>query len=435
MITTILMAVGTQVKASTDFTPLYRPPGIYDCTASGCTSKTVSRSNFTYNGQTYNTYTTDDNLVIATNGVAISMPANDIIKAGYLYSLGIYVCNYESLTDLTTYRIYPGSPGNEKETYYSSSTYTRLTNMPTSGLGSYCYKATTILASKENVTQYNLRLKKSSGTSINFTPYIYGYQIEELGIYTSEIQSAVNNAIQSNNLATTQSIEQLREELTQAQQEATEAQIESQKVCKTFEVSKNNVEIDNKALTSSGEYQDNVSYIITRYFEIVESTTIKVLQNHTTTYSLCFYNENKEKISCLLTRDMVNGSYLTIPSNAKYFRASINKNLNRPTFEVYTCESGNQALQDTLEQDHDYNNNASETIQGQDKLNEMEQTESQIFDSLDFSGVEDLDITIDTNSASFIWEIVNRLRQISSKIVLLMTSILGLGIIKMILNR
>ena len=91
-------------------------------------------------------------------------------------------------------------------------------------------------------------------------------------------------------------------------------------------------------------------------------------------------------------------------------------------------------LNDTLNQDHTYNNNASENIQGQQDLDNLNNAETSLFNNLDFSGAN-APISINTYASSYIWQIVDALRGISAKIVLLMTSILGLGIIKMILNR
>lgn len=88
-----------------------------------------------------------------------------------------------------------------------------------------------------------------------------------------------------------------------------------------------------------------------------------------------------------------------------------------------------------INEDTTYNNNPSETIDGKDDMDDLTDAESGLINNLDFSGAEDIDITINAESSAFIWQIVNQLRQMNGAIVLLMTSILGLGIIKMILNR
>lgn len=92
-------------------------------------------------------------------------------------------------------------------------------------------------------------------------------------------------------------------------------------------------------------------------------------------------------------------------------------------------------LKDTVDQDHTYNNTPSENIDGKDDMDDLSDAESGLINNLDFSGAEDIDITINAESSTFIWQIVNQLRQMNGAIILLMTSILGIGIIKMILNR
>ena len=89
---------------------------------------------------------------------------------------------------------------------------------------------------------------------------------------------------------------------------------------------------------------------------------------------------------------------------------------------------------DVLTEDHTYNNNASETIQGQDDMDDMSEAEEDLMGELDFSGAQDLEITINPHASQYIWQIVERLRTLPG-VTILMTSILGLGIIKMILNR
>ena len=87
-----------------------------------------------------------------------------------------------------------------------------------------------------------------------------------------------------------------------------------------------------------------------------------------------------------------------------------------------------------LDQDHTYNNNPSENIDGQDEIDTLTDEQEDLMDQLDFS-MEDMDITINPHASEFIWEVVRLLRSINGKIVLLFASVLGLGIMKMILNR
>lgn len=92
-------------------------------------------------------------------------------------------------------------------------------------------------------------------------------------------------------------------------------------------------------------------------------------------------------------------------------------------------------VNDTLTEDHTYNNNASQQIDGEDEIDDMSQAQEDLMDSIDLSGASNVDITINPNASSYIWQIVNRLRNMNSSIIILMTSILGLGILKLVLNR
>lgn len=69
------------------------------------------------------------------------------------------------------------------------------------------------------------------------------------------------------------------------------------------------------------------------------------------------------------------------------------------------------------------------------ELDNYEQAEQNLINSLDLNMSVMDGITINPNASAYIWQIVDRLRQINPAIILLMTSILGMGIIKMVLNR
>lgn len=90
---------------------------------------------------------------------------------------------------------------------------------------------------------------------------------------------------------------------------------------------------------------------------------------------------------------------------------------------------------DILNQDHTYNNDPNrDTTTQNNQLTSYEQEEQQLLNNLNLN-IEDAEVSINGNASSFIWEIINRIRQTSGKIVLLFTSVLSLGIIKLILGR
>lgn len=92
-------------------------------------------------------------------------------------------------------------------------------------------------------------------------------------------------------------------------------------------------------------------------------------------------------------------------------------------------------VNNTLNQNHEYNNNASESTENEkQQIENYEQQEDSLRNGLDLN-IEESEITIKPEANTFIWNIVDRLRGMSGKIVLLFTSVLSLGIMKMILGR
>lgn len=92
-------------------------------------------------------------------------------------------------------------------------------------------------------------------------------------------------------------------------------------------------------------------------------------------------------------------------------------------------------VNDTLNQSHEYNNNASESTENEkQEMENYEQEEDSLRNGLDLT-IEESEITINPEANTFIWETINKLRGMSGKIVLLFTSVLSLGLMKMILGR
>ena len=92
-------------------------------------------------------------------------------------------------------------------------------------------------------------------------------------------------------------------------------------------------------------------------------------------------------------------------------------------------------VNNTLNQGHEYNKNESESTQTQkEQIENYETQEDGLRNGLNLD-IESSEITINPNANNFIWETINKLRGMSSKIVLLFTSVLSLGLIKIILGR
>lgn len=172
-------------------------------------------------------------------------------------------------------------------------------------------------------------------------------------------QAEGNEQIIINNNQNTQNIINNQEQNTQNiinnQNQNTQQQIDSQKVCSTID--KTNIEIDNKYLNSNGNQDNSPNYGITSYQKINKDTIIKVLTSlNSDAAKYCFYNTNKELISCHTISSSLVDTELDIPNNSEYFRTSIQKALNKPTFEI--CKNGNQAVSDSVNDLNDSINNS-----------------------------------------------------------------------------
>lgn len=127
-------------------------------------------------------------------------------------------------------------------------------------------------------------------------------------------------------------------------------QIESQQVCEIID--KNSIVIDG-LLNSSGLRQTGswaeTNYGITDYIKVSKSIITTLVDFNNSEPCSCFYNVNKELISCVGDNTFVVNSNVNIPNNAVYVRFSIYKGGNRPQFKL--CKNGNQAISDTVSDD------------------------------------------------------------------------------------
>lgn len=103
-------------------------------------------------------------------------------------------------------------------------------------------------------------------------------------------------------------------------------------------------------------------------------------------------------------------------------------------FEISSNKT-NEDIKNEIIKDHEYNNNASkDTTQQENEINNYEQQEDNLRNNLNLD-IEESEITVNPQANNFIWDTINKLRGMSSKIVLLFTSVLSLGLMKMILGR
>ena len=258
------------------------------------------------------------------------------------------------------------------------------------------------------------------------------YMLTSVNTYTnSEITygESISSVIDEQTITIVNNNNENTQEIINNQNENTQMIVEGAKVC-------SNTYIDKKMGYEDGNLQDNgivntnngENFTTTNYIEINEDSKITIVNQYNYNAKVCYYNETRIVISCSNSANLNSGTQLTIPVNAKYVRLTVTKVYNLPTYNIYKCINGNQAIMD---QDHNYNqeNPAQQEQQENESLSE---TIKDYFD--DFQTGFEYHITIPTQAANFIWTIINRLTQMEI-IRTFMVSILCLGLVKMVLNR
>ena len=91
----------------------------------------------------------------------------------------------------------------------------------------------------------------------------------------------------------------------------------------------------------------------------------------------------------------------------------------------------NEIMNQTIE----YNTNVNTNTKGANETIQAGQMEDQLIQQNEFNGSIMEGMTINSSASGFIWQIMERLRGMNIAIVTLMTMALGLGVIKLVLNR
>lgn len=139
--------------------------------------------------------------------------------------------------------------------------------------------------------------------------------------------------------------------------------------------------------------------------------------------------------SHVLNRVAIN-SYNALSNNSQvFYYIGLEKfllvNIDGETTIIQNQQNTNEIINQTIEYSNETNTNtigANETIQAgamEDQLIQQNEFNGSIMDGM----------TIDSYASGFIWQIMERLRGMNIAIVTLMTMALGLGVIKLVLNR
>lgn len=196
------------------------------CNSSSCSTNVnvVELPYFTSNGYRQALYNTTD-FDVGVNGynIAIQSPS---MKPGYLYETNFYYCTYSNITnDLDMINAYIGSHSQYSDnSIYNNTTTIQIGNIPgNEDLGfSRCYRTVSLSVPnyQDNNNWYNYRLRKSSGVFNNLVIVAISYEVNELGIYTTEIEKIIENS----GLASAESVDQVQQTVNQVEQEIQQTQ-------------------------------------------------------------------------------------------------------------------------------------------------------------------------------------------------------------------
>lgn len=291
-------------------------------------SAVVSTNNVgtTYNGKSYGMtfYIQEDMLNTQVYNLKITFMSNDLLPAVNANYISIITydtsCNAEYATLLSI----------EKNTSSGNATTLQLNFIP----NQVSNKARILIGSESSAvvitgeTTFGIRSLQIGNSSAQ--------DYEQ--IITNQNQNT-QNIINNNN--------QNAQDIINNQNENNQKIIDSNLVCE--ELDKNDIKT-NGYLQTNGVIENNSwalnTFGITDYLT-TDNATITVLSKYdNSSTALCFYDKNKTLLSCVVNSNMTVNTDITIPTNAKYFRATIRKDQNIPRFNY--CRNGNQAITDSI---------------------------------------------------------------------------------------
>ena len=264
------------------------------------------------------------------------------------------------------------------------------------------------------------------------TVNIQGIQINISIRGTAEISSVnvYNNTTITTGPDITNAIDEqttiLENVITQTNEELINVITEQNTTCKIID--KEYIELNNKRLWGEGTISNDSNFGITGYIN-VDNSKVYLLEKRLNNYtaSICYYRENKELINCAETRDMTIGE-ITLPTNTKYVRFTIEKAANRPQIKI--CTTNTQAI---INEDHNYTGQ-EEMKDTEDILNENDEISGEIKEKIEGynTSLFPTDMTNWNNAFIYIWNKITRYYNLMTPYI---TTILGLGIIKLVLGR
>lgn len=157
------------------------------------------------------------NTTSSGGGMAFYYNTNYLLNKDYLYNITTYVCSNKALSNLS---VSLGTSTNStsilndaKGPVYQDTVRSAINPV----IGSYCYAYQSLFVPRINSHWFRIRLHSASISNIQ--SYLVGYSIETLGIYSG----AISNILQESNLATSEDLTSVTNEIKEEQQNTTNA--------------------------------------------------------------------------------------------------------------------------------------------------------------------------------------------------------------------
>ena len=246
----------------------------------------------------------------------------------------------------------------------------------------------------------------------------------------------ITGAIDDQTIVIQEEFEELTEIITQQNENLITAITENGKVCQEIGFKRDTSTLEEGQITSTGGIGNSSGLKHTDYIKIDTSSKTYnegTWPNAQSSDYFCMYDENKTKTRCFTYATYYsNGKFIfdSFNENEKYIRLSIWTNAyNTGTLYVKSCQQQGQAIQDTLNEDHTYNN---ADITGD--VDDLHNLQEDIKDNLNLDTTNKLTFWWNTTHLNWLWTKANYYLN-DSYLNTIFTSFMALGIIKLILGR
>lgn len=154
-------------------------------------------------GNNWNFFHPEKAHTIATNGLMYSFYSGTSFKTGYLYNLQYYACSSAKVNyDTVDTTLYLGSNATQNaqrinNISYQTSSVTGLSSYPSESSTTkfnYCHQVNVLFVPSTDSLQWLGMRYTAKGNSFSTYLYEFGYNINELGIYTDTIRSIIENS-------------------------------------------------------------------------------------------------------------------------------------------------------------------------------------------------------------------------------------------------